>query len=108
MLSPECFVGVDVSKAALDVAVRPAGVMWQMGNDKAGICELVRRLGQLEPVCIVLEATGGYERAAARALFKAGFPVAVGNPRPPRGAPRAPGRGPGGGRVSRPPQGTPP
>lgn len=92
MLSPECFVGVDVSKAALDVAVRPAGVVWQMGNDKAGICELVRRLGQLEPVCIVLEATGGYERAAARALFKAGFPVAVVNPRHPRAYARATGR----------------
>lgn len=92
LLSPQCFVGVDVSKAALDVAIRPGGIVWQVGNDKAGICGLVRRLGRLEPACIVLEATGGYERAAARALFNAGLPVAVVNPSHPRSYARATGR----------------
>lgn len=92
MLRPQCFVGVDVSKAALDVAVRPDGVVWRVDNDKAGICDLVRRLGQLKPASIVLEATGGYERAAAKALFKAGLPVAVVNPRQPRAYARATGQ----------------
>jgi len=91
-LSPEWFVGVDVCKAALDVAVRPGGVVWQVDNDKAGISELVRRLGQLKPASIVLEATGGYERAAAKALFRAGLPVAVVNPRQPRAYARATGQ----------------
>jgi transposase len=92
LLRSECFVGVDVSKAGLDVAVRPGGVVWQVDNDKAGICELVRRLGQLRPACIVIEATGGYERAAAKALFRAGLPVAVVNPRQPRAYARATGQ----------------
>lgn len=92
VVSPECFVGVDVSKALLDVAVSPGGIGWQVGNDKAGICVLVRRLDRLKPACIVLEATGGYERVAARALFKAGLPVAVVNPRHPRAYARATGR----------------
>lgn len=92
MLSAECFVGVDVSKAVLDVAIGAGGTVWQLDNDKAGICELVRRLGHLKPASVVLEATGGYERAAARALFKAGLPVAIVNPRHPRAYARAIGR----------------
>lgn len=92
MLSAECFVGVDVSKAVLDVAIGAGGTVWQLDNDKAGICELVRRLGHLNPASVVLEATGGYERAAARALFKAGLPVAIVNPRHPRAYARAIGR----------------
>jgi len=52
----------------------------------------VRRLGQLKPASIVLEATGGYERAAAKALFRAGLPVAVVNPRQPRAYARATGQ----------------
>ena len=91
-MSPECFVGVDVSKSVLDVATRPQERIWQVGNDKAGICRLVTNLRPLEPTCIVLEATGGYERAAAKALFEAGLPVAVVNPRHPRAYARATGR----------------
>ena len=91
-MSSEYFVGVDVSKASLDVAIMPDGDVWQVGNDEVGIRQLVRRLGQLGTGCVVLEATGGYERAAARALFKAGLPVAIVNPRHPRAYARATGR----------------
>lgn len=75
------FVGVDVSKAVLDVAVRPSGERLQVGNDDAGIAALVKRLVQLKPELVVLEATGGYEDACAVALAAAKIPVAVVNPR---------------------------
>ena len=76
-------VGIDVSKAALDVAVRPSGTAWRTGNDAAGITALVAELAALAPACVVLEATGGLERPATAALAAAGVPVAVVNPRPP-------------------------
>src|SRR5687767_6901554 len=74
-------VGIDVSKAALDVAVRPSGTAWRTGNDAAGITALVAELAALAPTCVVLEATGGLERPATVALAAAGLPVAVVNPR---------------------------
>ena len=75
------FVGIDVSKAALDVASRPARDAWRCANDEAGIVELVGRLRTLGPHLIVLEATGGLERLVVAALALAGLPVAVVNPR---------------------------
>lgn len=74
-------VGIDVSKAMLDVAVRPGGRLGQFPNDEAGIDALVARLKALVPRLIVLEATGGLEMASASALAAAGLPVAVVNPR---------------------------
>jgi transposase len=77
----EVFVGIDVSKAQLEIGVRPSGEGWVMGNDLEGVSELVKKLDQLGPSLIVLEATGGFEMAAAAALASAGLPVAVINPR---------------------------
>jgi len=57
----EVWVGVDVSREGLDVAVRPTGEAWSAQNDKAGIKALTGRLKKLAPQRIVLEATGGYE-----------------------------------------------
>jgi transposase len=53
------FVGVDVSKAVLDVAVHPTGEQRKVSNDPDGIGELVGRLRKMAPECIVLEAIGG-------------------------------------------------
>lgn len=75
------FVGIDVSKAHLDVAVRPSGQAWQVANSAAGIAQLVQQLREQGPGLVVLEATGGYENAAAAALAVAGLAVAVINPR---------------------------
>src|SRR5690348_15933159 len=77
------YVGIDVAKGALDVAVRPAGTSWRSGNDEAGRAEIVARLRPLAPTLIVLEATGGYERLLVAALALAELPVAVAvvNPR---------------------------
>jgi transposase len=74
-------VGIDVAKAHLDVAVRPGGEPWQAPNTEEGIAGLVERLKPLAPRLIVLEASGGWELAAAAALGAARLPVAVVNPR---------------------------
>ena len=86
------FVGIDVSKAGLDVAVRPMGRREFVANDAAGIQILVKRLRELQPALIVLEATGGVERAVTRALASAEFPVVVINPRQVRDFAKATGQ----------------
>jgi transposase len=75
------FVGIDVSKAHLDVFVRPSGEVLRVTNDAPGIAELVKRLVQLGPLLVVMEATGGYEDACAMALAVASVRMAVVNPR---------------------------
>jgi transposase len=92
MPSEACVIGIDVSKARLDVAVRPGGAAWQAGNDAPGIAALVERVTALAPACVVLEATGGLERGASAALAAAGLPVAVVNPRQVRDFAKATGR----------------
>jgi transposase len=86
------FVGIDVSKAALDVSVRPAGTAWSAANDSGGIDALVQRIAALSPALVVLEATGRYEAPCAAALAAAGVPVAVVNPRQVRDFAKATGR----------------
>jgi len=85
------FVGVDVSKDRLDVAVLPETSSWSVPNDEAGIQALVKRLLPLRPARVVLEATGGYEMAALGALAGAGLSVAAVNPRQSRDFAKAAG-----------------
>lgn len=92
MNTPETFVGIDVSKAALDAHCRPAGSAFRCANDEPGIAELVRRLAALSPALVVLEATGGFEIPAVAALAAAGLAVAVVNPRQARDFAKATGR----------------
>jgi transposase len=92
MVDVPCFVGIDVAKAQLDVAVRPGGERWAVPNDAGGVVTLVARLQALHPTLIVLEATGGLERAATAALATAGLPVVVVNPRQARDFARATGQ----------------
>lgn len=74
------YVGIDVSKDWLDVHVAPAGEDWRVTRDSAGLDELVGRIGGLGPLCVGVEATGGYETMVAAALGAASLPVAVLNP----------------------------
>jgi transposase len=83
------YIGIDVAKAQLDVAVRPSGKQWASATDAASLEELVGRLQALQPELIVLEATGGREGPAVAA---AGLPVAVVNPRQVRDFARAVGQ----------------
>jgi transposase len=77
----EITVGIDVSKARLDVYVHPEGESFAVGNDEAGVAALAERLGQLDGlVCIGLEASGRYERLAVAELASAGLPVVLLNP----------------------------
>src|SRR5262245_53469948 len=92
MSAVPCFVGIDVAKAQLDIAVRPSGERWAVPNDATGSGTLVDRLQPLHPTLIVLEATGGLERAATTALATAGLPVVVVNPRQARDFARATGQ----------------
>ncbi|MBV9578000.1 MAG: IS110 family transposase [Chloroflexi bacterium] len=85
-------VGIDVSKASLDVAIEPSHERWQVSNDEQGIAQLIEHLGPLEPERIVLEATGGYEVAVVAALGCAELPVVAVNPRQVREFARAIGR----------------
>jgi transposase len=87
-----CFVGIDVAKAQLDIAWRPCGERWAVPHDAGGVVTLVERLQALHPTLIVLEATGGLERAATAALATAGLPGGVVNPRQARDLARAPGQ----------------
>jgi transposase len=87
-----CFIGIDVAKAQLDIAIRPAGVRWAVPNDASGVTTLVDRVQVLQPTLIVLEATGGLERAVTSALATAGLPVVVVNPRQVRDFARATGQ----------------
>ena len=75
------FVGIDVSKEWVDVAVRPAGDAWRADRDQDGVDGLVLRLRELAPRIVVMEASGGYEIPLAAALSAASVPVAVVNPR---------------------------
>ncbi len=86
------FVGIDVSKATLDVAVRPNGEAWTSANAPDGIDALVARIAALSPTLVVLEATGRYEAPCAAALASAGVPVAVVNPRQVRDFAKSTGR----------------
>lgn len=75
------FIGIDVSKTHLDLAVHTTGQPWQVAYDTAGVKQVVKHLRTLAPTLIVLEATGGLEIRVASALAAAQLPVAVVNPR---------------------------
>lgn len=91
MTSPPVFVGIDVSKAQLDIALRPEGG-FQVHHTEAGIAQLLDRLHQVAPALIVLEATGGLEVPLTSALAAAGLPVVVVNPRQIRDFAKASGK----------------
>ena len=88
----EHFVGIDVSKAVLDVAVRPTEEKWSVPNTTEGMQDLVQRLKQLRVTLIVLEASGGLERRAVAALAGAGLAVVAVNPRQVRDFAKATGK----------------
>jgi len=88
----EHFVGIDVSKAVLDVAVRPTEGKWSVPNSSKGMQELVQRLREFQVALIVLEASGGLERRAVAALAGAGLPVVAVNPRQVRDFAKATGK----------------
>ena len=88
----EIFVGIDVSKAWLDIAVHEKEEAIRAGNDEVGIAGLVKRLKQMKASLIVLEPTGGFEMLVVAELSHAGLPVAVVNAKRVRDFARATGQ----------------
>jgi len=81
MSNSPVYVGIDVAKATLDVAVHPTADRWTAAHTEREVAGLVTRLTALHPALVVLEATGGLEGPLAGALATAGLPVVVVNPR---------------------------
>ena len=79
-MATSSYVGIDVSKSRLDVAILGEERICQVDNTPGGIAGLVQQMQSLQPELIVVEATGGYQRAIVEALFQAGLAVAVVNP----------------------------
>ena len=79
-ISSQTYVGIDVSKDNLDLAVLGKKASEQYANSKTGIARLIQDMKQMHPELIVVEATGGYEEAVVLALFAAGLPVALVSP----------------------------
>jgi transposase len=80
-MKDELFIGIDVSKAYLDVAIGEEGEQWRIKNDQQGIEELVNRLKEIHPKLIVIESTGGLERPALMKMCLASLTVALVNPK---------------------------
>ena len=69
------YVGIDVSKAQVDVAVRPTGQRWAASYNETGVGELVSQMVDIGPAMVLLEATGGLELPLVAALAAAALPV---------------------------------
>ena len=74
------YVGIDVSKARLDVHVHPLGLAFDVERTEAGLAAIADRLRDLEIAVVALEATGGYETMAIYGLTGLGFPAVIVNP----------------------------
>jgi len=81
METKDTFVGIDVSKTNLDVAIHGQHKTHQFPQTKAGIQSLVKQVSKLAPALVVLEATGGLEREVSLALAKEEIPISIINPR---------------------------
>ena len=80
-MEKKIYIGIDVSKDTLDVAVHGDKQHWSFPNDEAGINKIVSKFRELPPALVVLEATGGFEVPLAAELGVAKIPTAVVNPR---------------------------
>jgi transposase len=77
----KCYIGIDVSKAVLDVHVLPYSKHMEFKNNPKGIQKLIEKLRSFPNPFVVMEATGGYERPVSQAIKKAEFIISVVNPR---------------------------
>ena len=80
MTGEKVYVGVDVAKSTLDVAVTDSEEARQFANDDKGITQAVSYIAGLKSAVIILEATGNLEMSLTAALQADRLPVAVINP----------------------------
>ena len=90
-MEAKVFVGVDVSKDSLDVAIGPQKDIITFANDQKGVDALIKKLSRIGPELTVFESTGGYELLATSSLAEAGLPVVIVNPRQVRNFAKATG-----------------
>lgn len=81
MQNEKCYMGIDVSKARLDVFFMPTKTYIQYENNKKGIKKLIKKIKSSSNVLVVMESTGGYEKLVAQAVSKEKISVAIVNPR---------------------------
>jgi transposase len=75
------YIGIDVSKHKLDIAMSNSDNLLQVTNTEAGFKELIKSLPSKTKSLIVLEASGGYEQSVSDHLRRKQFNVAVVNPK---------------------------
>ena len=80
MAEEKMYVGIDVSKTWLDIAILPTEEDWRIENTENGIAKLIQELRVLSLDRITVEATGGYEAKLVERLAEAGLPVCRVNP----------------------------
>lgn len=80
-MSQERYVGIDVSRAAWDIAIHGSEERWQVANEEGDLQELAQQLVAMKVTLVVVEASGGLEMLGAAILSEAQVPVAVVNPR---------------------------
>jgi transposase len=90
-MEEKVFVGVDVSKDSLDVAIGPQKEIITFSNDQKGVDSLVKKLKRFDAYLTVFESTGGYELLAASCLAESGLAVVIVNPRQVRNFAKATG-----------------
>ena len=90
-METKVFVGVDVSKDSLDVAIGPQKDIITFANEQKGVDALVKKLSRIDPQLTVFESTGGYELLAVSSLAEAGLAVVIVNPRQVRNFAKATG-----------------
>ena len=76
----EAYVGIDVGKTWLDLAVWGSDEVERVSNDAEGVAKIMKQVMELGPQLIAVEATGGYEQTVVQTMLLAGLPVAVANP----------------------------
>lgn len=86
------FVGIDVSKESLQIALRPSQDEWTCANDPSALADLTQRLLALRPERIIVEASGGFEHLVVAHLAAQQLAVVVVNPRQVRDFARALGQ----------------
>jgi transposase len=90
--TPVYYVGIDVAKAHLDVAVRPTGQRWVVPYTEEQLQAVLAQVAALPPKLVLVEAPGGLELPLVAALAAANLPVVVVNPRQVRDFARATGQ----------------
>ena len=86
------YIGVDISKENLDVAIHESGQQWRFTNDEQGIKKLCELFVSLKPALVVFEATGGYELPLYMGLIESELPAVPVNPRQIRNFAKATGK----------------